>query len=137
MRAYCAINTLLQGGTDESVNKLLGEMHYIPAGPESYVQLPRDGGVAYATQESWVLNATIRVSYDSNIPRVQILIRCMCQDNIVFGAPFDETRYDAVLDQCALKRDLELFEAGDLTEVGEKGVTLRYVGCLRKEGTSN
>ncbi|KAI0803028.1 hypothetical protein BC629DRAFT_1491319 [Irpex lacteus] len=84
---------------------LLGEMHYIPAGPESYVQLPRDGGVAYATQESWVLNATIR-------------------DNIVFGAPFDEARYDAVLDQCALKRDLELFEAGDLTEVGEKGVTL-------------
>ena len=44
----------------------------------------------------------------------------------MFGAPLDEARYDAVLDQCALKRDLELFEAGDMTEVGEKGVTLRY-----------
>ena len=42
----------------------------------------------------------------------------------MFGAPLDEARYDAVLDQCALKRDLELFEAGDMTEVGEKGVTL-------------
>ena len=40
---------------------LLGEMHYIPSGPESYVQLPRDGGVAYAAQESWVQNETIRV----------------------------------------------------------------------------
>jgi len=30
----------------------------------------------------------------------------------------------AVLDQCALERDLTLFEAGDKTEVGEKGMTL-------------
>lgn len=30
-----------------------------------------------------------------------------------------------VLHQCALTRDLELFDAGDETEVGEKGLTLR------------
>lgn len=30
--------------------------------------------------------------------------------------------------QCGLERDIELFEAGDATEVGEKGITLRYVG---------
>lgn len=33
----------------------------------------------------------------------------------------------SVLYQCALERDLELFEAGDRTEVGEKGLTLRCV----------
>ena len=33
--------------------------------------------------------------------------------------------FDVVLKQCALERDLSLFDAGDLTEVGEKGVTLR------------
>lgn len=32
-----------------------------------------------------------------------------------------------VLYQCGLERDLELFEAGDMTEVGEKGLSLRYV----------
>jgi len=32
-----------------------------------------------------------------------------------------------VLRQCALEKDLELFEAGDNTEVGEKGLTLRYL----------
>ena len=84
---------------------LLGELHYIPSGPESYASLPRAGGVAYAAQESWVQNETIR-------------------DNILFGAPFDEERYNKVIDQCALKRDLTLFDAGDLTEVGEKGLTL-------------
>ena len=31
-----------------------------------------------------------------------------------------------VIKQCALERDLELFESGDSTEVGERGLTLRY-----------
>ncbi|EMD39554.1 hypothetical protein CERSUDRAFT_150095 [Gelatoporia subvermispora B] len=84
---------------------LLGEMHFIPTGPESFVHLPREGGVAYAAQESWVQNETIR-------------------DNILFGSPFDEERYNKVIHQCALQRDLSLFDAGDQTEVGEKGLTL-------------
>ncbi|KAI0824512.1 P-loop containing nucleoside triphosphate hydrolase protein [Trametes gibbosa] len=84
---------------------LLGEMHYVPSGPDSFMNLPRGGGVAYAAQESWVQNETIK-------------------DNILFGAPYDEVRYNKVLDQCALLRDLSLFEAGDQTEVGEKGITL-------------
>ncbi|KAI0750650.1 hypothetical protein C8Q80DRAFT_1097969 [Daedaleopsis nitida] len=84
---------------------LLGELHYVPNGPESFVSLPRSGGVAYAAQESWVQNETIK-------------------DNILFGAPFDEERYKKVISQCALERDLTLFDAGDQTEVGEKGLTL-------------
>jgi len=84
---------------------LLGEMHFVPSGPTSWFNLPRKGGVAYAAQESWVQNETIR-------------------DNILFGAPYDEVRYKKVLHQCALERDLTLFEAGDITEVGEKGLTL-------------
>ncbi|KAJ6612652.1 P-loop containing nucleoside triphosphate hydrolase protein [Mycena sp. CBHHK59/15] len=84
---------------------LLGEMHFVPSSPGSWFNLPRDGGVAYAAQESWVLNETIR-------------------DNILFGAEYDEERYKKVIYQCALERDLELFEAGDKSEVGEKGLTL-------------
>ena len=41
---------------------LLGEMHYIPLANDSFCKLPRSGGVAYAAQESWVQNETIRVS---------------------------------------------------------------------------
>lgn len=40
---------------------LLGEMHFIPSGPHSCFNLPRDNGVAYAAQESWVQNETIKV----------------------------------------------------------------------------
>ena len=39
--------------------------------------------------------------------------------------------YATVIRQCALEADLTLFQAGDQTEVGEKGVTLRYVKTYR------
>ena len=86
---------------------LLGEMHFVPTHPDSWFNLPRTfgSGVAYASQESWVQNQTIR-------------------DNILFGSPYDEERYKKVLVQCALEKDMELFEAGDMTEVGERGLTL-------------
>ncbi|VDB89909.1 unnamed protein product [Peniophora sp. CBMAI 1063] len=84
---------------------LLGEMHFKPLTPEAWVNLPREGGIAYAAQESWVQNETIR-------------------DNILFGAPYNADRYKKVIYQCGLKRDLSLFDAGDKTEVGEKGLTL-------------
>lgn len=48
--------------------------HFQPAGPDSWYNLPRAGGVSYATQESWVENETIK-------------------NNILFGSPFDEERY--------------------------------------------
>lgn len=41
------------------------------------------------------------------------------RDNITFGssAPFDEARYQSVLDACALQQDLAIFDAGDMTGV--------------------
>ncbi|KAJ7838629.1 hypothetical protein B0H14DRAFT_2788979 [Mycena olivaceomarginata] len=82
-----------------------GEMHQLPTSPSSWFNLPRRGGVSYAAQESWVLNDTIK-------------------NNILFNTPMDMERYKQVLHQCGLERDLELFDAGDETEVGEKGLTL-------------
>ncbi|KAF5314793.1 hypothetical protein D9758_017505 [Tetrapyrgos nigripes] len=95
-------------GKTSMLMALLSEMHFVQTHPDSWYNLPRDKGVAYAAQESWVQNATIK-------------------ENIVFRSELDEERYKKVLYQCALERDLTLFEAGDATEVGaplEKGLTL-------------
>uniref|UniRef100_G1PXL2 ATP-binding cassette sub-family C member 10 n=1 Tax=Myotis lucifugus TaxID=59463 RepID=G1PXL2_MYOLU len=62
-------------------------------------------GFGLATQEPWIQFATIR-------------------DNILFGKTFDAQLYKEVLEACALNDDLSILPAGDLTEVGEKGVTL-------------
>ncbi|CAL1534987.1 unnamed protein product [Lymnaea stagnalis] len=64
-----------------------------------------DEGFAYVGQESWIQHATIR-------------------DNILFGRPYVCQKYDSVLEACALVDDLKVMPAGDMTEVGENGITL-------------
>jgi hypothetical protein len=44
---------------------------------------------------------------------------------------FATHRNVSVIKQCGLERDLALFQAGDVTEVGEKGLTLRQVTTIR------
>lgn len=62
-------------------------------------------GVAYVAQQPWLQQTSIR-------------------ENILFGQPYDEERYEAVLNACALAKDLSILEDGDQTEIGEKGITL-------------
>ncbi|KAF9521634.1 hypothetical protein CPB83DRAFT_865377 [Crepidotus variabilis] len=103
-----AINLIIGStgsGKTSLLMALLGEMQNVQLQSVSWFKFPRTGGIAYAAQESWVQNATIR-------------------ENILFGTPFDEERYRKVLYQCCLDRDFALFTAGDQTEVGEQGITL-------------
>lgn len=46
------------------------------------------------------------------------------KDNIVFGAPLNEAKYAETISLCQLKRDLDLLPSGDMTEIGEKGISL-------------
>ena len=59
--------TLITGPTGSGKTSvlmaLLGEMHSTPTSSFSWYRLPRQHGVSYATQESWVLNDTIRVRH--------------------------------------------------------------------------
>uniref|UniRef100_A0A8C2ZIU4 ATP-binding cassette, sub-family C (CFTR/MRP), member 9 n=1 Tax=Cyclopterus lumpus TaxID=8103 RepID=A0A8C2ZIU4_CYCLU len=61
--------------------------------------------VAYATQKSWLLNATV-------------------EENITFGSSFNKQRYKAVIDACSLQPDIDLLPFGDQTEIGERGINL-------------
>lgn len=40
------------------------------------------------------------------------------RDNILYGKPFRERKYKKILEACALKPDLEILSAGDMTEIG-------------------
>ncbi|KAJ3029830.1 UNVERIFIED_CONTAM: hypothetical protein HDU68_010951 [Siphonaria sp. JEL0065] len=94
------------GGKSSLILALLGEMKSL--GGRAF--LPKessdaDSSVAYVAQTAWLLNATIR-------------------DNILMGLEFEEKRYREALEACSLVRDLETFAGGDLTEIGEKGVSI-------------
>ncbi|KAJ3052959.1 hypothetical protein HK097_005357 [Rhizophlyctis rosea] len=100
-------------GKSSLVLALLGEMKllngtYDPPNSHDHAIDPAtglSGGVAFAAQSAWLVNATVR-------------------DNILFGTPYDEERYHRVLEACALVRDIENLQGGDLTEIGEKGVNM-------------
>jgi hypothetical protein len=55
-------------------DSIAGEMYNLPQEPDAVCLLPREGGVAYAAQESWVLNDTIKVQNLSSCNRGFILM---------------------------------------------------------------
>lgn len=74
--------------------------------------------------------------FNKNIPHVYIngkigffsqnpaIFSKTIRDNICFGLPYDKQKYDKIVDICCLLPDFDIFEGGDLIEVGGKGVTL-------------
>lgn len=64
-----------------------------------------ESGFGYVTQQPWLQRGTVR-------------------DNILFGKTFEDTRYKSVLFACGLAEDIYLLPSGDLTGVGEGGMTL-------------
>ncbi|KAF6262121.1 P-loop containing nucleoside triphosphate hydrolase protein [Scenedesmus sp. NREL 46B-D3] len=46
------------------------------------------------------------------------------RDNILFGMPYDEQKYKAVIHACALELDLKILPNGDASMAGERGINL-------------
>ncbi|KAI9506823.1 P-loop containing nucleoside triphosphate hydrolase protein [Coemansia spiralis] len=98
-------------GSDKSslLSALIGEMTNSNSKYRDIIELSNKGleihNIAYVAQEGWLRNGTIR-------------------DNILFGEPYNKDRYEEVLRACALKLDLRILKAGDMTEISERGVTL-------------
>ncbi|XP_078513731.1 ATP-binding cassette sub-family C member 4 [Lissotriton helveticus] len=63
------------------------------------------GSVAYVCQQPWVFTGTVR-------------------SNILFGKEYVKEKYERVLRVCALRKDMQQLEDGDLTMIGDRGVTL-------------
>lgn len=63
------------------------------------------GRRAFCPQYAWVQNATVR-------------------DNITFGQQMDRDFYQKVTGACALHPDFAMLPDGDLTEIGERGITV-------------
>eukprot|EP00878_Enallax_costatus_P037296 GHUV01042119.1.p2 GENE.GHUV01042119.1~~GHUV01042119.1.p2 ORF type:complete len:311 (+),score=87.87 GHUV01042119.1:997-1929(+) len=63
------------------------------------------GHIAYVPQSPWVQNISLK-------------------DNILFGMPYDEAKYKAVIHACALELDLKILPQGDQSMAGERGINL-------------
>ncbi|ORY53612.1 P-loop containing nucleoside triphosphate hydrolase protein [Rhizoclosmatium globosum] len=88
-------------GKSSLLNAILGEMNAY-AGTQVAVRPPK---IAFCTQQPYILSGTVR-------------------DNVTFGLPYDAAQFKKVIEVCAMDRDLEIFGNGELTVIGERGVTL-------------
>ena len=88
-------------GKSSLLELLLGEMDV----QSGRARVNRFGGVGYAPQSTWIINASVR-------------------ENILLGRQCEDEWYAQVLRSCALEVDLHSFADGDATEIGERGVTV-------------
>ncbi|KAJ3191281.1 Multidrug resistance-associated protein 4 [Irineochytrium annulatum] len=88
-------------GKSSLLHALLAETDSTPATRMAI----RSRRVAFCTQTPFILSGTIR-------------------ENITFGCELDEAWLREVISVCAMERDVELFDNGLDTVVGERGVTL-------------
>uniref|UniRef100_A0A670YM28 Multidrug resistance-associated protein 4 n=1 Tax=Pseudonaja textilis TaxID=8673 RepID=A0A670YM28_PSETE len=86
-------------GKSSLLSAVLGELSII----RGFMDV--QGKIAYVSQQPWVFSGTVR-------------------NNILFGKDYQKEKYEKVLRVCALKKDIEQLEDGDLTIVGDRGATL-------------
>ncbi|KAI4115101.1 MAG: hypothetical protein LQ345_004235, partial [Seirophora villosa] len=87
-------------GKTALLQALLGELEW----QKGQAVLPNES-VGYCAQTPWLQSMNIR-------------------ENIIFTSPYEEGRYQKVLEACALTPDLAAFKDGDLTNIGENGTGL-------------
>ncbi|XP_056173645.1 ABC transporter C family member 10-like [Syzygium oleosum] len=78
---------------------ILGEVPFINGIVRVY------GRMAYVSQTAWIQTGTI-------------------QENILFGSAMDSVKYQEVIQECSLAKDIKMFPFGDQTQIGERGVNL-------------
>uniref|UniRef100_A0A8C2ZTB2 ATP-binding cassette sub-family C member 5 n=1 Tax=Cyclopterus lumpus TaxID=8103 RepID=A0A8C2ZTB2_CYCLU len=86
-------------GKTSLISSILEQMHLLQG------SITADGTFAYVSQQAWIFHGTV-------------------QENILMGEPFDQSKYNKVVDVCSLRADLDILPYGDQTEIGERGLNL-------------
>jgi len=97
--AKVAICGKVGSGKSSLLSSILGEV------PQMGGTVKISGSKAYAPQSPWIRTCSIR-------------------ENILLGNPFDSNKYKKAIQACALSEVFERFANGDLTEIGERRLTI-------------
>lgn len=95
---YAIVGSVGSGKTS-LLHAILGELELDSGSLEVH------GALSYANQESFIFEGSVR-------------------SNILFTEEYDEKRFSEVVSVCGLTKDFEIFEHGDQTLVGERGISL-------------
>nr|XP_034196002.1 probable multidrug resistance-associated protein lethal(2)03659 isoform X1 [Osmia lignaria]XP_034196003.1 probable multidrug resistance-associated protein lethal(2)03659 isoform X1 [Osmia lignaria]XP_034196004.1 probable multidrug resistance-associated protein lethal(2)03659 isoform X1 [Osmia lignaria]XP_034196006.1 probable multidrug resistance-associated protein lethal(2)03659 isoform X1 [Osmia lignaria]XP_034196007.1 probable multidrug resistance-associated protein lethal(2)03659 isoform len=97
--SFVAVIGQIGSGKSSLLQAILGELPLQEGTLESY------GKIRFADQRPWIFASSIR-------------------QNILFGEPMNEKRYNQVINVCQLRTDIDTFTHKDRTMVGERGMNL-------------
>ncbi|CAF9906103.1 MAG: hypothetical protein HETSPECPRED_006056 [Heterodermia speciosa] len=72
-----------------------------------------------ANKSDWILDSAIAF-----VAQICFIENATIKENIIFGLPYDASRYRKVVSACALTKDLEMLTDGDSTDIGANGINL-------------
>ena len=64
-----------------------------------------NGTMSLSAQQAWLVNDTVR-------------------NNILFGKPYEEKKYNDIIKVCCLEDDLKMLSGGDECEIGDRGINV-------------
>jgi ABC-type bacteriocin/lantibiotic exporter with double-glycine peptidase domain len=121
-------------GKSSFLSALLGEV------PKQSGTVQVKGSIASAPQQAWIQNGKWEVENKRRawegkrearnnrfILFSTLSVIATLRDNILFGSAFVKEKYDMTIRVCELESDLAMLPNGDMTEIGEKGINLRFV----------
>ncbi|CAE6417184.1 unnamed protein product [Rhizoctonia solani] len=97
--AFVGIVGKIGSGKSSLLQAMTGEMRRVAG------SVVLGGTTAYAPQQAWIQNMTLR-------------------QNVTFGRPDVQEQFGQVVHACALRPDIEMLHGGEQTEIGERGVNL-------------
>lgn len=99
--SFVAIIGKVGSGKSSLLSAILGEM----CKQSGDINIDKNMKIAYVSQNAWIQNLAFK-------------------DNITFGKPLDEDKFNEVVGACKLDTDLKVLPAGRDTEIGDKGINL-------------
>ena len=97
----CAVIGEVGSGKSTLLNAVIGELPI----NEGRIKIPAGAKIGYASQTPWIFSSTVR-------------------QNIIFNQLYDENRYRKVIRVTALDADIDAWDDGDDTLVGDRGIIL-------------
>ncbi|EAS02536.2 ABC transporter C family protein (macronuclear) [Tetrahymena thermophila SB210] len=94
----CIVGKVGSGKTS-FLNCILQEVPYYKG------QIQCKGQLAYVEQEPYIFSSTVK-------------------ENILFGREYDDDLYKKIIRACCLEQDLKIFQKGDQTVIGERGMDI-------------
>ncbi|RSL68019.1 hypothetical protein CEP54_002988 [Fusarium duplospermum] len=116
--------SVITGGTGSGksliLHSILGECHVIQGAVQRPQCATQDmNGTPSAENNCWLLKNTTAF-----VPQNPWIEAGTLRENILFGLPYNEARYQQVLSACALVPDLKALPDGDKTNLGSNRVNL-------------